>query len=1221
MRTKVWSLLVTFVLLFACVTGALMLNAQAAEGTTYQWVVNGEATDTTGEPNEWTFVSIDAAIQYAKSQTAFTWGKDDQLIVHIADDNATAANATGRKLFNVNSIFRADHTLLPITIDGDDPATPEVERNGFALNGTGYTHTNNSYYGIACTNSYYFKGMDLNWGASAIAFRSGCGQVTFDGVTFGGTSMTLSADATSSAVFPGWKDNNFNAMKNSEGYYEISLTLKNLTYSTDVTNAVCARNWSGGFTVNLGSSSLTAAQTRSKLVIGTGATVKNVSIVGSSVSSGVVSNAYCLSMEGGTVTTVYGVRGSSEVYGNIMTEISSGSVANFYPGPNLGKLHGNVTNTVTDGSVNGHFRGGGAATGTQNGNITNYIYGGSLKDVRFGSENGTINGNVTNYLGNKAKNMKFTTTGFAGGNATGGAINGTITNYFDYVKVTGTFYGGPRMGLAEYVVNHFSDGYDGDGVVNVFCGGNSASNGGAIKYSITNNINGGKFGSYLHCGSLSTAWATLDENEKPAYRIINNVAGGSFLRLCCASNGAGIDTAVKNTFTGNISVAVALYGGYGDDKDSAGKTVNAIENSFAANFTGAGGVYGGSMNGAVGTITNTFSGGSFANTVYAGSKAGTVKSIANTVKGGTFGGTYFYGGNENATFEVATSDTAETVRIKNDIEGGSFLRIVGGSSAAKIDGSVVNNVSTDITIGAMNAQSTAFTGGAFYGGNANSGEITGTVTNTFNGTQEGKTVATVPVIYGGNNNSTGSIGKIVNKLESGVFCAFYGGNNYGGDSPIENTVTGGVFVDDSINTLDGQTNYFCGGNRVADMTERVKTTITGGTLRNVYAGTLQGNDSGTVELDLLPVATNLTVLGKAYGITGATSNGANPICIGRDSYLSFAVSDPENYVYVLQTEGWDFDCYVSIPGNENDIGYNQAEGVAPAALYVDYLTDRVILRCGKLGVAENVSLILTDRIAIKVYFAKGSVLEGFTYSFTNLRGEVLASGTEADLTEDGDYYYVVLPAIGLSEFDKPFLLSGNNLRTVDLSIVDLADLGASVYGETDTKAANLFRSIADLGRAANGGETEYNLTVETVNYTPTEPSKKENTDALEVHTMALMMSNAVGISFRGDAAASDTAISVLVNGQDVTQYCAITVSQKANTEGRFDVSVDMYLNVSSMSKEIKIELKNADGSLGYLTMYTRVDYLAQTIASQVPEKKDLAEDLLAYIQAVGAYVA
>lgn len=1223
MRTKLWSTLLVLVLLCACVAGVLMLSAQA-EGNSVQYFVDGESDGSDGL----NFKTVQKAMAAAQKKT--DWGENDTLTITLKAD--TTASGTNQ-LFDVLPIFCDTGKLLSVTIDGTSAK--------YALD---LSATGTSWKNIGCTNNYTFKNLTLPWGDNYVRFLAGIGQVTFDGCTFsGGSNFSLSGGCASMATLRGVSKENYEAMtetgKEGVPVFTSSVTIKNMTVSGNY--LVNGRSYNGGFDTSGDTNAakcganVTNKNVKSVMILGDGANVGRIKVITCASSQANAYDEIVYRVENGAKFSgmfVYAETG--ETYGDVSVYLGGTCTANYIRGFNAnttihgdfsfeldnlrfttnpstsytvaigagvdGIVDGNANITVSSGnysadypiygflrgsckSFTSNIKGGTVGTfapvallsgiqGQVKGKITNNVSGGTVTDF-YGCGNDT---EIPAADGTSVENKVSggTITNFYGATK-GGAFNGTVTNTVSASAKITNFYGSGENGRAKStVINQVSGGE-----ITTFYGGAKASQGCG---SIANTITGGVFGTYYGGGKAA---ATISSG------ITNEISGATFN---------------KTSFMGSVG----------------GNVTGGITNTIKSG-TFKGMLYCGSQDsgsGKVEKITTTILGGDFSGNVFGGSKSGVItKKIATTIEGGTFRGTYFYGGNENATFFVDTSDTAETLRIQNDIRGGSFLRIVGGSSAARIDGSVVSNISTDITIGALNAQGTSFTGGAFYGGNANSGVITGTVTNTFNGTQEGKTVATVPVIYGGNNNSTDSIGKIVNKLESGVFCAVYGGNNYGGDAPIENTVTGGVFVADSINTLDEDTNYFCGGNRVADLTSDVKTTVTGGTLLNVYAGTLQGNDSGNVELILLPFERNLTILGKAYGITSSLSKAQNPICIGKDTYLSFAVSDPENYVYVLQTEAWEFDCYVSIPGNENDISYSQAEGVAPGAVYVDYLSEKLILRCGNMANVESASLILTDRIAIKVYFAKGRVYEGFTYSFTGLRGEPLASGTEADLVEEGDYYYAVLPAIGLSDFEKPFLLTGNFLRTEEMSIIGLADLGAKYYDGKDEKAANLFRSIADLGRSANAGVAENGLTSETVVYTPAEPTVKAGTDVLDMKTMTLVMSNAVGISLKGVAAAPDTAFDIYVDGQKVTELCGITVSTQKNGSGTYDVTVDLYLNVSAMSKEIKIELK--DGDTTYLAMYTRADYLAQQIVNRNAEGKDLAEDLLVYIQAVDAYKA
>lgn len=1227
MRTKLWSTLLVLVLLCACVAGVLMFSAQA-EGTDVQFYVD-ESSDGSDGTN---FKSLDSAMAaaYAKKD----WGANDTLTITLKTDSSAAGT---NQIFNVLPIFCDTGKLLPITIDGTS-AKYEMELSGAV-------GTSSSWKNAGCTNNYTFKNLTLPWGNNYVRFLAGIGQITFDGCTItGGTNYRLSGGCASMATLRGVSKENYEAMttmgKEGVPVFTSSVTIKNMSITDNY--LVNARAYNGGFDTSGDTNaakcgaSVTNKNVKSVMILGEGANVGRVKVINCTSSS---ANAYDEIVyrveDGAKFAGMFVYTETAETYGDVSVYLGGTCTANYIRGFNANTtIHGDFSfeldnlRFTTNPSMSYTVAIGAGMDGIVDGNASITVTSGNYSaDYPI---YGFLRGNAKSFTSNiKGGTVgKFAPIALVSGLQ--GQILGKITNNVTGGTVT-NFYGcGNDSEIAEADNTSVENNVTGGTITNFY----GATKNGAFNGTVTNNISG---------NANITAFYGSGEQGRAKSTVLNKVSGGAIGEFYGGAKNAQGCGSIENVITGGEfgtyygggKAAATISNGIKNEISNATFKKTSYMGSVAGNVSGTGitnVIHSGTFNamlycgsqdsgsGKVAQITTTIEGGQFSGNVFGGNKAGVVTTmIHNTVKGGTFRGTYFYGGNENATFNVAESDTADTVRVKNDIEGGSFLRIVGGSATAKIDGSVINNVSTDISIGALNAQGTAFTGGAFYGGNANSGEITGTVTNTFNGTQEGKTVATVPVIYGGNNNSTDSIGKIVNKLESGVFCAVYGGNNYGGDAPIENTVTGGVFVADSINTLDEETNYFCGGNRVADLTSDVKTTITGGTLLNVYAGTLQGNDSGNVELILLPVEKNLTILGKAYGITSSLSKAQNPICIGKDTYLSFAVSDPENYVYVLQTEAWEFDCYVSIPGNKNDISYSQAEGVAPGAVYVDYLSDKLILRCGNMANVESVSLILTDRIAIKVYFAKGRVYEGFTYSFTGLRGEPLAFGTEADLVEEGDYYYAVLPAIGLSDFEKPFLLTGNYLRTEEMSIIGLADLGAKYYDGKDEKAANLFRSIADLGRSANAGVAENGLTSETVVYTPTAAPVKAGTDVLDMKTMTLVMSNAVGISFKGVAAAPDTAFDVYVDGQKVTELCGITVSTQKNGSGTYDVTVDLFLNVSAMSKEIKIELK--DGDTTYLAMYTRADYLAQQIINQNAEGKDLAEDLLVYIQAVDAYKA
>ena len=1244
MRTKLLTTLLALVLLCACVAGVLMLSAQAA-GTDYVWSVDGVGTA------EDSYLDINKAIAAAYSKK--DWEAGDTLTIQITASNTAAADATGRLLFGKYSIFRADNTLLPITIDGG------ANRYGFGLNGTGYKDG----HGISCTNDYTFTNMDLNWGSVETNFRAGCGQVTFDNVSFGAEAkMKFSADCSSRVIFDTWTEDRFNAMADANGIYTTTLSFYNTTYNA-ADNVVSARQIAGSYTTTDNNDGLTkkASDTRNKLVLGEGAVVGKVTVVNNKIVSTVPSDAYVLEvLDGATVTTINGCY-DDIVYGNVINNISGGTITAFYGAGQKTTLYGNVTNNYT---------------------------GGKITTYRGGSYQGTINGNVTNNFGTEDGSKTPEIAGFVGGNHESGAINGTITNNYYSIRMRGVMYGGNRKGDVRKIVNNFYDGFDltrSDANIQ-YCGSNST---GKVFNCIENNFYGGTFTNTnassqdFYCGNAANATFGTP-TETITYRIKNTFKGGTFTgyRLIAGCNNASLasdsygienvfendtdgsyltpNTAfyatksqnlskVKNTFKGTLKKTICCGSNSGTvgsitneflagcnqssyiyaGNNSSGKVdsiVNKLEGGKIAHFYGAGraGTVGSVVNtvgsaqtagpeitnfiggastasGVVGTISNTIYSGTFTAKACGGSNDGTVEKVNNTVSGGNFTCSYYICGNYNATFTA--KEDKSTVRIENNVTGGEFLRLVGGSYSADVDGSVKSTYDTAIV---------ATT--AVYAGNASGGDIAGSVNNTINGTvTDGK--ATIKVFYGGNNNGDGTIGDIVNTINGGQIRAFYGGCNYEGKpASITNVVNGGLFGCEFFQKLEEEeTAYFCGGNRVADLSCDVDTILKNGTFINIYAGTLMGNDSGNVTMTLAPEG-ELTILGKAYGLTGATSGPQKPIFIGRDTYLSFASFTMSDYVYVRQTEGWDFDRYVVIPFAETDIGWSNAEGVTGAA-DAKLVGDEFVLSVGNATPIDSVSLILTDRIAIKLYFARGRVFDTFTYSFTGLRGEPLASGTVEDLVQEGDYYSLVLPAIGLSEFEKPFLLSGNSIQTTDLSIVDIADMGATYYSGKNAKYEKLFQSIADLGRSANAGTPEYGLTPEEVIYTPSQQTVKAGTEEVDVQTLTLVMSNAAGLTFKGMAAAPDAEIKVFIGGVDATELCRVTVATSKNASGKYDVTVELFLHVFAMSKELKIELKNGDESVTYLAMHTRADYIAQKIATP------LAKDLLVYIQAVDAYKA
>lgn len=1068
--------------------------------------------------------------------------------------------------------------------------------------------------------------------------------------------MKFSADCPSRLIFDNWTPARFQAMADENGIYTTALRFYHTTYNA-ADNVVSARQMAGGYTTTDNGDGLTikAENTRNKLVLGDGAKVGAVTVVNGKVVSSVPSNAYVLETQNGA--TVGAVNGCLDdvVYGEIINNISGGTISSFYGAGQKPTLYGNVTNNYTGGTISTYR--GGSHSGTIHGNVTNNF---GTKDqsktpeiagfVGGNHETGAIKGTITNnYYSVKMRGVMY------GGNRKG-EVGKIVNNFYDGFNLTrgdtnAQYCGSNSTGkVLNYIENNFYGGTftnTNAASQDFYCGNATNASFGdpaeTIAYRIKNTFKGGTFTGYrLICGSNSEnlasdpygIWNVFEDDTDGSYVVpkvafyatksqsiskVKNTFNGTLKNaIYCGSNSGDVGS-ITNEFLSGCNQTSYIYAG-NNSSGTVDSIVNKLEGGKINHFYGAGragsvgsvtnvvgavetegpeitNFYGGSYieSSSVETIANTIRSGSFTNSAYGGSLAGIVGKITNEIIGGVFNSNYYVCGNNTATFTEVTDKS--TVRIENNVSGGTFLRLVGGSYNADVDGTIQSVYNTAIV---------ATT--AIYAGNASSGDIAGTIYNTINGTVTDQK-ATIRVFYGGNNNAGGTIGSIVNIVNGGQLRAFYGGCNYAGKPmSISNTVLGGVFGCEYFRELEDESIYFCGGSRVADLVSDVNTTIKGGTLINIFAGTLLGNDSGEVKLTVAPEG-ELTVLGKAYGITGAVSNEANPICIGKDSYLSFAACSDSDRIYVCQVQAWDEDSYVSVPNTQITIGWSNGDGVTGTPANV-VRGDNTYLMFGDPATVDAVSLVLTDRIAIKAYFAKSSVSDGFTYSFSSLDGVVLASGTKAELTPDGEYYYVVLPAIGLADFEKPFLLSGDSLQTFDMSVTGLADFGADYYDGKDAKAKRFFQSIGDLGRSANGNETVYGLTAEAVSYTASGTTVKGGTDELDVQSMALMMSNAVGISLRGVAASDDLGFDVFVNGQKVTELCGISFSEGQN--GTYDVSVDLYFSASAMSEEFKVELKNADGSVTYLETYNRLDNVAQKIGTS------LAEDLLVYIQAVAA---
>jgi len=270
-------------------------------------------------------------------------------------------------------------------------------------------------------------------------------------------------------------------------------------------------------------------------------------------------------------------------------------------------------------------------------------------------------------------------------------------------------------------------------------------------------------------------------------------------------------------------------------------------------------------------------------------------------------------------------------------------------------------------------------------------------------------------------------------------------------------------------------------------------------------------------------------------------------------------------------------------------------------------------------------LLLSDKIKIKLMFAADEVdalPADYEFTFTAADGTVLGTVNADNIGQaKGGYYTVVLSALGLGDFDMAITCEGNYLYSSEMTVIGLADQGAKHYTETVPNAVNaqLFRSIADLGRKANEQEALYGAPVtEDVNWTASKAPEAVDAERLNMKTVGLVMTDAIGVRLTGETVAADTPLQFWVNGVNVTSSCVITRSETADeTSGKFGFTVDMYVNVSKMTKELNIVITD-DAEAAMFTMTVRVDALAEKIYAI--NETEITNYALAYIQAADAYV-
>ncbi len=848
-NTKLWSVLLAAVLLCACVVGVLFVGTQA-QGTAYAWYVDGVGTA------ENSYATIDAAMAAAKAKT--DWAAEDTLTIYVTASGTTSTFNTaqtggqvntGRNLFNVITVFRADNTQLPITIDGDNPATADaVEQNTLLI--TEPVWSLGGKLSFSATNDYTFKNLDLSsWGNSAYAFYAGAGEVTFNNVNFGSTqSMVITPSVGGWTPFINWTPAQLeaNKAKDGSGLVETAFIFLNTNYgktngtlscrSANVGIADKGSATGGGLTV-------LTNMFRNKIVIGTGSTAAYVNhhSVNSINTLGAAPAESVIEVDGGTITSLLSVRGAYTGVGHkLVSNIKSGSVTTHRMGPNdaAGKFTGNIEVNWTGGTVS-EFRG--AYKGTIDGDVTINLKGVtcSWNDLTVvGStvtgtlaqtiEDCTINGQF--YLGANAKNVVNTLKGtinvadnFSYFGSNSAAITGDVTNNIAAdIVYTGTsemsnrgLFGGSNGGnVTGTVTNNILPGADlTDYPFSAGCNGGSAA-------AVVNNMSGGIVGEFRATHGIN--------NGTELASVKSTITGGTIDLFIGATSNAGIKVNKVENFIGKVNEDGTFAGDAWIKKFYGGAlskstVVGEIVNTFYAGTIGA-------ENREDGTTWATDSTNFVA---FGGSSLGTVNKITNNFHGGEFNVGYFYCGNatSSASFNTEYALNEGEYRITNNLYGGHFARFCGGSKAG--DALSVANLIQGTSHGSLTVRQ-----GAFYaslGANANTDVYNEITSYGPVDLQDAKGNYTADLsknnvtFFGGNNNQNVQTKSITNVVKNGVkITTFYGGCN-SGLQPKE--ITNHIY--------DAKITTFMGGNKTnnysAEMTG-ITNIIDAGEIGTYYGG-------------------------------------------------------------------------------------------------------------------------------------------------------------------------------------------------------------------------------------------------------------------------------------------------------------------------------------------------------------------------------------------------
>lgn len=542
---------------------------------------------------------------------------------------------------------------------------------------------------------------------------------------------------------------------------------------------------------------------------------------------------------------VYGGGNAAKVDGTtmvLMQKANSTVSHDIYGGGNLAHVTGSSNINVIGGTVLQDVYGGGAlanvGTNASDSTIVT-ISGGTMRDVYGGGLGQTTPTSIEAKVYGKVK-VK--------------ALGGNITNMFGCNNLNGA-----PQSTVQVIVNDTTAAHS-MSVANVYGGGNLAAYTGTpdvdiVNGTVSNCVYGGGNQAGVGGGDVVMTGGTVRGGLYGGCNTSGNVGGNVTVNVTGGTIGA----------TGTGNEANVHGGGFGNGTSTSGD-VNVTINGASATIWGD--VYGGSAKGHVndaasdktnvtltaGTIHGDLYGGGLGDNTYAALVNGAVQV---TVNGGSVTGSVYGCNNANgapqSTVKVdiyGTDTPASGYALGNVFGGGNQADYIAGVPTVKVHGC---SNSINYVYGGGNAAAVNGTDVTIYGGNSIAHVFGGCygANVTTSGTDVKIYGGTIDTIYGGNNESgsiTGDIKVTVNKQPEHTedSCAMHIKEVYGGGNKAASNA-GQITIAYTGYDPSERINYVYGGANRANVTGPINLTIREGRIDNVFGG---NNNSGSVSNDI-----------------------------------------------------------------------------------------------------------------------------------------------------------------------------------------------------------------------------------------------------------------------------------------------------------------------------------------------------------------------------------